>query len=229
MASLKDLRLNETYDVGGVSAVLVAAGISAHPELKTEPRQYVFAYQSNGKPGEDGATGRIIEIIALEKDLIVKTEKRVESRTGYTRVDIHNNHPNFLRLARILDMNAKARRTIIPLSERQLLEASLGDIIKISYHGRSELGSSWAILDRIVKSSEDLGNRRYFFIEQEKAEHEGDVDLVNVHFSRLQTMQFDRNLGAILNNFYHNRNFVGPKKEEYPFMVTELKRAGLWK
>ena len=113
------------------------------------------------------------------------------------------------------------QQIIIPRSERQLVEASLGDIIKISYHGMSALESAWTILD-------NLNGEKYRFIAHEKAKNPGDKELVIAYTCPLSKMQFDRNLGAILNHLYEETHFFGPRREEYANMVEKLKSANLW-
>jgi hypothetical protein len=110
---------------------------------------------------------------------------------------------------------------IIPSSERQLVQASLGDIIKISYHGGSNLESVWTLLN---SRHED----KYMFIAQEKAKNPEDKELVIAYTCPLSKMQFDRNLGAILNYLYQETHFFGPQREEYSEMVEKLKGANLW-
>lgn len=114
--------------------------------------------------------------------------------------------------------------TIIPRSERELVAASLGDVVLISYHGLHALDSAWTLL-------ESRDNDKYKFIAQSKASKgSGDPDLVVVHSCPLDKIQFDRNLGAILNHLYEETDFIGPRrrKEQYDDMVARLKSAKLW-
>jgi hypothetical protein len=116
-----------------------------------------------------------------------------------------------------------SQQTIIPSSERQLVEASLWDIIKISYHGMSGLESTWTLLSAKSKSGDF-----YRFIAHEKAKNPGDRELVVAYTCPLNKMQFDRNLGAILNHLYEETHYFGPREAEYPEMVAKLKSATLW-
>ena len=116
-----------------------------------------------------------------------------------------------------------AQQTIIPSSERRLVEASLGDIIKISYHGMSDLESTWTLLNAKSRAGDF-----YQFIAHEKAKNPGDKELVVSYTCPLNKMQFDRNLGAILNHLYEETRYFGPREAEYEEMVNKLKSAKLW-
>ena len=116
----------------------------------------------------------------------------------------------------------QTQQTIIPSSERQLVEASLGDIIKICYHGMSNLEITWTLLN----SRKD---NNYMFIAHEKAKNPGDKELVVTYTCPLSKMQFDRSLGVILDQFYEETHFFGPRREEYVEMVKKLKCANLWR
>lgn len=115
-----------------------------------------------------------------------------------------------------------ARQTITPRNERQLVAASKGDLVRITYHETNSLKTEWTLLNSI-------SGEKYTFIAHEKAKNPEDKELVVTYTCPLNKMQFDRNLGAILDLFYEETHYFGPQREEYAGMVEELKKAELWK
>lgn len=115
------------------------------------------------------------------------------------------------------------RRTIIPAKEKELMSASIGDIIKISYPGdRDNMVNLWTVLHGVHE-----GN--YTFISQDKSKSFGEESPVRRYLSPLSKIQFDDKLGATLNAFEYTLTFLDKKAgEKYEEMVWELRDAKLW-
>lgn len=125
-------------------------------------------------------------------------------------------------------------RHITPSHETELLDASIGDVITISYLK----GDEEDFQTRLTLQCDNFHKEQfhaYAFIEQEKATTEGGIHLVKAHTTSLRTMLFDNHLGVIINNLNHGIDFFGQERgrqyfmeKTYEEMVASLKDAQLW-
>jgi hypothetical protein len=106
------------------------------------------------------------------------------------------------------------RKIIIPGSEEELIAASKGDLIKISYSGRH----FFAFYEGFIGDSDS-------FISQWIASD----DKIVRHSSTRDTHQYDKSDGLWIDSFNSKIDFIGPRKEEYGSLKEKLKQTGLWK
>lgn len=113
----------------------------------------------------------------------------------------------------------KSYKPLIPISENQFLEASVGDKIMITLDGKS----FWT-----VYNGQNGGKDQ--FLQQWRAQDNGDPDLVFVVESDRKAHQYDRNLGVIIGSYHNQTNYVGPlrQKGRYDDLVNRLKESEMW-
>lgn len=114
--------------------------------------------------------------------------------------------------------------TVTAYSKRGLAAAREGDLVLISFPADTErrYASHWTRYNGHLKGVD-------YFMKQEKSRFEQDPHVVGIYSASRDTIEFDRNLGAILGPHDTCPEFIGPSKEGFKEKVQELKEAGLWK
>ena len=109
---------------------------------------------------------------------------------------------------------------IVLVKKEDLITASVGCVVRVSYQRGNIAVSPWMIFYQ-------KSNDKYSFLEAERAKTLDGLDLVVVHSCPIYGIAFDSVDGARLGPL-HEKEFVGPKRDEYGELVSELKKVGLW-